>query len=51
MKTLNELKQDVDDYFSDTSRSQFETADGLREIADMCNTMAEAIESDIEENT
>lgn len=47
--TLDELKTAVDDYFGDTTRDKAETADGLREIAGMCDGRAEAIESELED--
>jgi hypothetical protein len=43
--TLEELKEAVDDYFGDTSRGEEETAKGLREIAEQCEMMADAIEA------
>ena len=46
--TLDELQAAVEAYFGDMSRDKAETADGLREIADMCTTRAEALESELE---
>lgn len=41
--TLEELKEAVNDFFGDTSRTQEETADGLREVAAIANELADVL--------
>lgn len=44
--TLEELKQGIEDYFGDTSRSEEETVDGLSELRDDIEMRLEALSSD-----
>ena len=37
-KTLDQLKRDIDDFFSDTSRSPDETREGLEEAIEHIDT-------------
>jgi hypothetical protein len=46
---LEQLKQAVQDFFGDTTRTQKETAEGLREAAELARDLAETIESELEE--
>lgn len=42
--TIEELKEAVEDFFGDKSRSKEETADGLREVAELAEMFAESLD-------
>lgn len=43
--TLAEVKQHVHDFFGDTSRSKEATKDGLEEISELADSLAESIDT------
>lgn len=46
--TLEEAKEALNKYFSDTDRTPSETVEGLRELRDEIDVMIDAIRSDME---
>jgi hypothetical protein len=45
-KSIDEVKQAVDDYFADQSRTQGETAAGLRDLIEHVELQIESLEID-----
>ncbi|WP_157785170.1 hypothetical protein [Bradyrhizobium yuanmingense] len=48
MKTIEEIIEDIGNFFGDTSRSQAETRAGLEQIAGECEVLLESLPEDDE---
>lgn len=46
--TLDSVKQSIQDFFGDTSRSRSETREGLEELRDEVDTLLESLQDDDE---
>jgi hypothetical protein len=45
---IEDIKKQIDTFFSDTSRSKSETKDGLGELSDHCQMLSDTIQDDDE---